>query len=490
MDTVAAERQQAGDDGHGARLGDPGPRPPSSGPKTMLSDIRQVRAALRRMPMPRGDNDWSLRRTWRARHDVLNLLLEGYYRHGPVFGMRILHDRQAFMIGAEANHFVLVSGRENFVWRYGRFGDLITLLGDGLLTIDGDYHDASRAIMMPAFHKDRVAKATETMLVEADVEVERLADGEVIDVYHWTRDLAMRIAMRALFGFDPDSARAHETATEFERGLAFHGEEFVLQLLVGPGTPWARRKSARAELERLVGSEIRARRDSGADRGDILGSLLEATDDEGNSFTNTQVLDHVLTLLFAGHDTSTATVTFLAYELTRNPGWFATLRAELDEVAGRGGAGPSAEQLFGGLPLLGRAVDETLRMYPPAWIGPRRVVRDFEFAGVGIPAGMPIAYSSWVSHRLPDVWDDPHSFRPERFEPERRSELPRGAYVPFGMGPRVCIGKRFGYTEVHAIAATLLRRFEWELVDDPEITIMQAPTLSPKGGLRIRLHER
>lgn len=196
----------------------------------------------------------------------------------------------------------------------------------------------------------------------------------------------------------------------------------------------------------------------------------------------------MLTLLFAGHDTTTSTVTFLAYELARNPSCYAPLQAELAEVIGR--ERPTPEQLFGELPRLTEAVDETLRLYPPAWIGPRRIVRDFEFAGVEVPAGLPIAYSSWVSHRLPDVWDEPEAFRPQRFSPDARAQLQKGAYVPFGMGPRVCIGKRFGYTEVHAIAAALLGRFEWELVDDPRITITQAPTLSPRGGLRIRLHER
>lgn len=470
------------------RLGDPGRRPAFPGPLAVVSDIRQANAALKRKPMPPGENDFSLRRTWRARHDVLNLLLEGYYKHGPVFGMRILHDRQAFMIGPEANHFMLVSGRDNFVWRQGRFGDLITLLGDGLLTIDGDYHDASRAIMMPAFHKERVARAAEIMVAETGAAVGALADGQVLDVYRWARELAMRIAMRALFGFDPDSAHAHETATEFERGLSFHGAEFILQIAVGPGTPYERLRSARRELERLVGGEIAARREGGSGDEDILGSLLAATDEEGNSFSDRQVLDHVLTLLFAGHDTSTSTATFLAYELARNPSCFTALEVELGEVLG--GSDPTPEQLFTGLPELSKAVDETLRLYPPAWIGPRRVVRDFEFAGVEVPAGLSIAYSSWVSHRLPDVWEEPGAFRPERFEPERRASLPPGAYVPFGMGPRVCIGKRFGYTEVHAIAAALLRRFRWELVDGPRITITQAPTLSPKDGLRIRLHER
>ncbi len=467
---------------------DPGPRPPFPGPSAVVSDIRQVRAAQKRVPIPRGENNVSLTRTWRARHDVLNLLLEGYYKWGPLFGMRILHDQQAFMIGPEANHFVLVSGRDNFRWRSGRFGDLITLLGDGLLTTDDDYHDTSRAIMMPAFHKRRVAAAATVMTAEARAATEGLRAGQTIDIYHWTRELAMRIAMQALFGFDPGSARAGETAAVFEEGLSFHGREFILQVMVGPGSPYEKLKRSRAELERLVGAEIAARREAGgeADRDDILSSLLGATDEEGRTLSDTQVLDHVLTLLFAGHDTTTATTTFLAYELARNPEWFAPLRRELSDVVGEADE-PSATQLFGELPLLTQAIDETLRMYPPAWIGPRRVVSDFEFNGIGVPAGLSIAYSSWVSHRLPDVWEDPHQFDPTRFEPEKRAKLPRGAYVPFGMGPRVCIGKRFGYTEVHAIAAALLRDFQWSLPQGEEIKIEQAPTLSPKGGLPIQL---
>lgn len=438
--------------------------------------------------MPRGDNDFSIGRTWRARHDVLNLLLESYHRYGPVFGMRILHDRQVFLIGPQANHFVLVSGRENFVWRYGRMGDLITLIGDGLLTTDGDYHDTSRAIMMPSFHKDRVREATATMAAEAEAAVDRLEPGEVIDVYGWTRDLAMRIAMRALLGFDPDSAHASEAAQHFEEGLSFHAREFVLQVLVGPGTPYAKLKRSRAALERIVGEQIRRRRRTGEDRGDVLGSLLAATDADGRSLSDSQVLDHVLTLLFAGHDTTTATVTFLAYELARNPEWFDRLAAEVGGAAG-GSASPAAKQLAGA-PLLVQAVDEVLRLYPPAWVGARRTVRDFELAGVEVPAGLACAYSSWVTHRLPDVWDQPDAFRPERFEPEARARLPRGAYVPFGMGPRVCIGKRFGYTEVQVIAATLLRRFEWDLPGGEEIVVEQSPTLNPKGGLPVRLRER
>ncbi len=472
-------------------LGDPGPRPAFPGPFAIASDIGQELAAARRMPLPAGRNRVSLRNTWRFRHDVLQLLLDCYHEHGPIFGIRVLFGYNLMLIGPEANHFVLVSGRENFDWRTGRMGDLLTLIGDGLLTTDGDYHDRSREILMPAFHRDRVEAAVTVMGAEATTAADRLAPGSVVDVNEWTRDLAMRIAMRALFGFDPDSGRGPEIARHFESGLAFHGREFPMQLLVGPGTPLARLRKDRAALEQLVGAEIsrrRARDDDGSGGSDMLSSLIGSTDDEGRSLSDQQVLDHVLTLLFAGHDTTTSVVTFLVYELARNPDWADRLAAELADVAGEGE--PTPEQLFGKLPLLSQAIDETLRLYPPAWFGPRRAVRDFEFAGVRAPAGIPVAYSSWVSHRLPHVFPDPERFDPERFSPERRAELPKGAYVPFGMGPRVCIGKRFGYAEVHALAAALIRRFRFELPPGHEMVIEQMPTLSPKGGLPVRLTAR
>ena len=470
------------------RIGDPGPRPSFPGPWGVPHDIRDEWRARRRGPFPPGETRPSLKNTWRFRHDVLNLLRDCYAEHGPIFGIRIIFGYNLALIGPEANHFVLVGGRENFGWRDGAMGHLLPLIGDGLLTTDGDYHDASRAILMPAFHRERIEEATNVMREEATAAVDALAAGAAADVYEWARTLAMRIAMRALFGFDPDSGRATEIAGHFERGLSFHGREYPMQLLFGPGTPLAQLRRDRIALEQLVGAEIARRRNDGTDGADILSSLLASTDEEGRSLTDRQVLDHVLTLLFAGHDTATSTVSFLVYELARNPAWADAIATELAEVCGP--RDPDAEELFSGLPVLTRAVDETLRLYPPAWIGPRRSVRDFVFDGVRAPAGIPCFYSSWVSHRLPDVFPDPDRFDPDRFLPERRALWPRGAYVPFGMGPRVCIGKRFGYTEVHAIAAALVRRFRFELPPGRELEINQAPTLSPRGGLPVRLTSR
>src|SRR5919106_1212689 len=132
-------------------------------------------------------------------------MLSAYERFGPVYTVRLFHRPAVVMLGPEANHFVTVSGAENFSWRRGMFGEqLIPLLGDGLLTTDGEYHDRARRIMMPAFHRERIATSVRTMAEETDRATAGWKPGDVVDVYEWMRNLAMRIAMRALFGFDPD----------------------------------------------------------------------------------------------------------------------------------------------------------------------------------------------------------------------------------------------------------------------------------------------
>jgi cytochrome P450 len=136
------------------------------------------------------------------------------------------------------------------------------------------------------------------------------------------------------------------------------------------------------------------------------------------------------------------------------------------------------------------AIDETLRLYPPAWIGPRRCVEPFEFAGHRIPGGVPVNYCSWASHRLPEVFPEPEAFLPERFAPEAKAGLPKGAYVPFGGGSRTCIGMRFGQMEVRTIATLILQRFRLGLVPGHTMSIRQMPTLSPRGGLPMLVHER
>ncbi|HEY8465457.1 MAG TPA: cytochrome P450 [Solirubrobacterales bacterium] len=453
----------------------------------VASDLLSERAA--RGTFPPGPADFDFQRTRVMARDPLSILLPLYREYGPIFSVRLLHSRVVFMLGPAANHFILVEHPEYFHWREGSFGDLIPLLGDGLLTIDGAYHDEARRIMMPAFHREQIMAATEVMFEEGEAALARWRPGETIDIYHWMRNVAMRIAMRALLGLDPDDrGQGAEAAEHFERALSYYGIDFHKRLLRGPGSPWRSMQRSRARLDEIVHGEIRKRRAEPEPRRDILGMLIAARDDSGEGFSDREIRDQVMTLMFAGHDTSTSTLTFLMYELARNRSARERVVAELDEVLG--GRRPDPMQLERELPELGMAIDETLRLYPPAWIGPRRAVHDFEFGGHTVKAGTYVNYSSWASHRLPEVFPDPEAFDPRRFTPERKAALPRGAYVPFGGGSRICIGKRFGQTEVKALATLILQRFRLEHVPGHTMRIRQMPTLSPDGGLPMVVRAR
>jgi len=461
------------------------PPAPTTNPIARIrEDLGSERRATRNVALPPGGKLPSISRTERMRRDPLSVLLAAYEEHGPVFAIRIFHAIHVFMLGPDANRFMLVTDREKFRWRDGSLGDLIPLIGDGLLTTDGEYHDRARQIMLPVFHRERIAAAAGVMTEEATRALEGWRPGMRVDLYDWTRHVAMRVAMRALFGFDPDRAGVDVAAT-FERGLSFYEREYWLQVLRGPGSPFSRLRRVRRTLDGIILGEIARRRRAGDAGEDILGLLIEAEDEDGDRFTDDQVRDQILTLLFAGHDTTTSTVAFLFYELSRHPEWAQRLADESRRVAADGA--PEAKQLFGEMPDLDMAVTETLRLYPPAWIGPRRSDVEFEFGGYRIPAGLPVNYSSWASHRLPEVFPDPHSFKPERFAPEERAKLPKGAYVPFGAGPRICIGMRFGELEIRAIAAAILRSFRLDLEPGTAIRIRQMPTLSPRGGLPMRV---
>jgi cytochrome P450 len=462
------------------------PAPTTNPLRRIAFDIGTERAARSSgIPFPPGPMSFSLVRTRRFSQNPLPILLDCYERYGPVFSIRILHSPVVFMLGPEANHFLTVSNASKFRWRDGSMGDLIPLLGDGLLTIDGPYHRQSRKVMLPSFHRDRVAQSADTMVEEIGHALESWAPGTTVDLYHWTRALALRIAMRALLGFDPDRGEDLHAADEFEEALAFWGRDYLLQTLRGPFSPFSHMQRHRKRLDALTYEEIGRWRVSGERRDDLMSVLLEASDDAGEPLSDREVRDHLITLLFAGHDTTTSTVAFLFYELLRAPEALARVTEELErELAGRA---PTAEQLVVGLPELEAVMDETLRMYPPAWVGPRRAVESFEFAGVAVPAGALVNYCSWASHRLEEVFPEPDRFDPGRFTPERKAALPKGAYVPFGGGSRTCIGMRFGQLEIKTITALVLQRFRLELSADYELSIRMMPTLSPKRGLPLRV---
>jgi cytochrome P450 len=487
--------------------------------RILLQDLADERAAT--VPYPPGDTHFSLARTKRFVDEPLPLLLEAYERYGPIFTLRILHSNVVFMLGPEANHHITVAHASNFTWRESHFRDLIALLGDGLLTTDDPYHKRSRQIMLPAFHRERIAASIGIMVEETERALQPWLPGERIDLYRWTRHLATRVAMRALFGIDPDgeTAREIDAAALFEQALHFYASGYQYRFLRGPRTPWAQLQEASKKLNRMLYGEIARRRATGERGEDVLSLLLDTHDETGEAMTDTQIRDEMMTLLFAGHDTTTSTVSFMFYELARHPYLQDALTAEQDArlLAGRSeipsisdrhrspgstiGGKPTADsrsmgstigqQLMSGeLAQLEMTLEETLRKYPPAWIGPRKSVAAFEFHGHTVPANAYVNYSSWASHHLQDVFPDPEAFRPERFAPEARAQIPKGAYIPFGGGSRTCIGMRFGQLEVRTIATLIAQRFRLELPPDFKLSYRQMPTISPREGLPMTVRAR
>jgi cytochrome P450 len=456
----------------------------------LVQDLLDERAAT--VPFPPGETRPSLRRTQRFANEPLPLLLESYERFGPVFTLRLFHANSVFALGPAANHYITVSHASNFVYRTSYFRDLIGFAGDGLLTTDGPFHRASRRIMLPAFHHERILSSLTTMLTETASALESFVPGATIDLYAWTRRLALRIAMRALFGLDPDgpAARSIDAAALFEQTLSFYSRDYTLRMLRGPFSPWDQQQKATRALTRLIYSEISRRRATGERGDDVLSLLIDATgEDDQPALTDHQIRDEVMTLLFAGHDTTTSTIAFMFYELARHPDVAARLLAE--QHAQLAGSLPTPSQLMGdGLPYLEQVLDETLRLYPPAWVGPRHSIAPFELHDRTVPGGAFVNYCSWASHRLPDVFPDPHAFRPERFAPDAKAALPRGAYIPFGGGSRTCIGMRFGQLEVRTIATLILSRFALSLPSDFRLTIRQMPTISPSAGLPMKVSAR
>jgi cytochrome P450 len=440
------------------------PQPTSTNPlRRMAADMRVERSLT--APFPPGDTRFSMARTRGFLRDPLTLMLDAYDRYGPVFTQRVFHQNIVFVLGPEANHHLLVSNAANYSWRDGHYGDLMPLLGDGMLAIDGAFHRLSRKAMLPMFHRERIALSQQLMVEEVDRALDLWHDGLQLDLYHWTRELALRIAMRALFGIDPDDARRHaDAAQEFENALSFWSKDYIFQILRGPGSPWHKMRTAAKRLDAIIYTELNRRRATDDYGDDLLGLLLETQDGDGLLLTDRNIRDEVMTLLFAGHDTTTSTVAFLFYELGRHPHLV------------------DAEDFS-----LELALDETLRLYPPAWIGPRRSIEPATIAGVAVPGGVPVQYSSWGSHHLPDVWDDPFAFKPERFTPAARELIPKGAYVPFGGGSRTCIGMRFGQAEINVIAAKILERFRLDLAPGYQLRVRQTPTIGPRDGLPVTI---
>lgn len=363
------------------------------------------------------------------------------------------------------------------------------ILGQGLLTSEGALWKRQRKLAAPSFSRADVAVYARAMVERTAALVADVGAAEVRDVHTDMTSVTLDVVVRTLFGRE---ATGVEDVGETVGALlsayrrAYIGPQRMLPSWVPTGSRRTFRRGVRRIDEVLAGiiAEARASQRRGSD---LLSRLLAATDDEGSGMSDRQLRDEIVTMFLAGHETTAIALTSALYLLATNPDIAARVRAELDaKLGGRPAEAADAPQLK----LLDAVVRETMRLYPPAWIIGREAVRPIDIPGAHIPAGSQILMSQWVLHRDPRWFDQPTTFRPDRWLDGSTSSIHRYAYIPFGGGPRVCIGNHFAMLEAVLILATFLQRLEVEPVADTALKLAPSVTLRPVDPVLLRVAPR
>ncbi len=367
------------------------------------------------------------------------------------------------------------------------------LLGEGLLTSEGEFWRRQRRLAQPAFHRQRVSSYAATMVGYAEQTSGRWRDGETLDVAAEMMRLTLAVVGKTLFDADVESD-ADEVGAALTDVMSLFGylmlpySELLEKL---PLPPRRRFERARARLDAVIYRIIDERRAGGVDRGDLLSMLVHAVDEEGDrtGMTDEQLRDEAMTIFLAGHETTANALAWTWHLLAQHPEIESKLHAELDEVLA-GGRRPAAED-FARLRYTEMVVAESMRLYPPAWAVGRLALEDHEVGGYLIPRGSLVLVSPYVMHRDPRFYEDPLRFDPERFTPEARSARAQFAYFPFGGGPRRCIGEGFAWTEAVLILAALARRWRLRLAPGAQVRTEPRITLRPsKGGMMMKAVSR
>lgn len=366
------------------------------------------------------------------------------------------------------------------------------LLGEGLLTSEGEHHRRQRRLAQPAFHRKRVESYGAVMVDYAALTASRWHDGETLDITHEMMRLTLSIVGKTLFDTEVESEAD-------EVGVALTQILELFQMLLLPYSEYLERLPlpanrrflrARAKLDSVIYRIINERRASGEDRGDLLSMLLLAQDEEGDTggMTDEQLRDEVLTIFLAGHETTANALSWTWYLLSQNPEAEAKLHAELDAVL-EGGRMPTVEDLPG-LRYTEMVLAESMRLYPPAWVVGRLAIKDYAVGNYVAEEGTLILISQYVMHRDPRFFPDPLRFDPERFAPEAKEARPAYAYFPFGGGARRCIGEGFAWMEGTLLIAAIARRWRMRLIPNHGVVAHPRITLRPKHGIMMRLEER
>jgi cytochrome P450 len=431
--------------------------------------------------IPEGTWLESLQRALLYRSRTLRLLREQSERYGPITLMRSgWFPPLVSLFGPDANRFVLLDQEQQLSAK--RAWDLIMgrIFPNGLLLRDGADHRHHRRIMQVAFHHAALREYVERMTPEIAAVVDGWEpQGGAFLAYPAFKRLTLDLACSIFLGVDLGADETRRLNAAFEATVA--ASMSIVRLRI-PGLEFDRGLRGREFMMDLFGALIPERRAS--DASDMFSRLCRAESDEGERYADAEIVDHLIFLMMAAHDTTTSTLSSLMYELARHPAWQDRVRAEClatDTDA------PGFEDL-GRLADVGLVVQETLRLHPPLSTIPRIALRSFEFAGYRVPEGAMVAVYPLHSHYLDEWWTEPFRFDPQRFAPGR-AEHERHPYLftPFGGGAHMCIGYRFAELQIKAILFALVRRYRWSVPEGYVLPEHQAPIAKPTDGLPMTL---
>lgn len=429
--------------------------------------------------------------------DPLGFLERVTREYGCGVKVRVEAERDTYIVThPEHVEEVLVHTGRTFQKGYQRHPIMRLVLGNGLVTSEGDFWLRQRRLAQPAFHRARIAEYSETMVRFTDRMLWGWQSGRELELTEAMSRLTMEIIAQTVFDVDlhgdPRAGQVGHAVTtmldEYGRQMTSAVRALMERLPVRLPVPGeARLRGAVRELDALMLALVAERRAEGADRGDLLSMFLAARDEDGSGMTDAQLRDELITLFLAGHETTANTLAWALFLLSEHPEVEGKLHAELASVLG--GHAPGAAD-FPRLVYTQQVVKEVLRLYPPVWWVSREPLGDWVCDDVLVPAGSEVGLSPWVMHREAAFYPEPLAFQPERWTLEFETGLPRYAYFPFGGGPRLCIGNTFALMEAVLVLATVTQRYHLEVLDPARVVPEPSLTLRPRGGLRVRLHRR
>lgn len=384
---------------------------------------------------------------------------------------------------------VLVKEHQNFPKNEHFWRQVTALFGNGLLTSKGTFWQRQRRLAAPAFAGPMLASYADAMVHESMLTAEGWRAGEVRDVHADMMALSLRIAAKALFGteVEEDVLVIDDALNNILAELA---SRVVRPILIPDAVPLpghVRYRRALCRIDWIVARIINERRTLSAAGHDFLSALMGARDEDGTAMSDRQLRDEVITFLLAGHETTALVLSWTIHLLSRHPEVDRVLATEIGEIVVQRAA---AIDDVPRLRFAEHTITESMRLYPPAWAVGREARCDCQIGGFDVRAGTPILISPWVLHRDPRFFDEPEAFRPERWHQGLAQRLPRFAYMPFGGGPRICIGNRFAMIEAVLILTTLVQRFRFVADTNEPVVPIPSMTLRPRGGVRVIIERR